>query len=154
MNNTSDDTPEVRLPDVLTRLLHPVRYTERELAAAFADALVGLSLFKQLNTSDQDITAFCRKKGLTVLGYDYDAPPPLGELLPGAPPERPPVGDGPNDVWNTWLALGDELAAATHQRDLADTMDTLRKWPTVRSQPVAPANTVVIPFRRPANPAS
>lgn len=141
------------LPDTLTQILRSPRITDGEIVARFAGWLIGLSMFKQLNMSDQDIADTCRSKGWPGLGYDYESPPSLDEFMGRTSGERLgerfPISDRsePDGVWKAWLCLGDQLAQELGSAPLAETMATLRRWPVVRS-PVAPEpSTNVIPFR-------
>lgn len=141
------------LPDALLRLLNPQQVTDAELATCFAECLTGLSMFKQLNTPDRDIASFCRKKGWTVLGYDYESPPSIDELMgrtEGARlGEHLPIPDrsSPHSIWNAWLCLGDQLARELGSVPLAEMMTALRRWPVVRPRTAHPPATNVVPFR-------
>ncbi|MBX9863130.1 MAG: hypothetical protein K2Y42_10300 [Hyphomicrobium sp.] len=147
------DEPDKSLPDALVRLLSPRHVTDDELASSFAEWLVGLSMFKQLNTPDRDIASFCRKKGWAVLGYDYENPPDIDELMGHTRGERLgeqlPIKDhnGPHSIWNVWLCLGDQLAQELASAPLAETMAALRRWPVVRSHVAITPATNVVPFK-------
>lgn len=146
------DRSDKSLPDALTRLLSPRHVTDDELASSFGEWLVGLSMFKQLNTPDCDIASFCRKKGWAVLGYDYENPPTIDELMGRTSGERlgeqPPIPDhnAPHSIWNAWLCLGDQLARELGSATLAESMAALRRWPVVRSHVAITPATNVVPF--------
>lgn len=141
------------LPDALTQLLNPRHVTDDELASCFAECLISLSMFKQLNTPDRDIASLCRKKGWAVLGYDYEYPPTIDELMGRTRGvrlgEQLPVPDdnARHDIWNAWLCLGDQLARELGSATLAESMATLRRWPVVRSHVAITPATNVVPFR-------
>ena len=141
------------LPSALTRLLTPANHTNDEQAAILGETLTSLSIFKQLNSSDQEIARICAKKGWSVLGFDYLSPPPLEEFL-GRQPGQNTVRDerlslnGPHAVWDAWLEFGQALSTELNNPTLAETIAALRQWPVERKQKDADPVSNVIPFTR------
>lgn len=143
---------------MLTRLLKPPRHSDGELAAMFAETLTSLSIFKQLNTTDQEISGFCSRKGWCVLGFDYLSPPTLDELMGrsvGLAHQAPITNDAqPHAIWNAWLDLGHALSKELNSQMLAETMTALGRWPVMRESIARQSESNVIRFKPRTTPHS
>lgn len=149
-----------KLPDMLTQLLKPQRHSDDELAAMFGETLTSLSIFKQLNTTDQEIAGFCSRKGWCVLGFDYLSPPTLDELMSRSPAvglahQAPITNDAqPHAIWNAWLDLGHALSKELNSQMLAETMTALGRWPVMRESIARQSESNVIRFKPRTTPHS